>query len=131
MPSSDYQIAAGWNTRTTGTEEQASRRSGLGPALRLNRLNVLAALRLRRNFAARRGLTLVKMTEQEIEELAAILLNEHGYAALWIAEARRDQHRHKPRCDAFRLWDAITAAVVRLLSQSESSDTTAKHREHA
>jgi hypothetical protein len=55
------------------------------------------------------------MTAQEIEELAAILVNEHGHAALNVAERRRGQHADKPRTDAFRLWTRIAAAVARRL----------------
>jgi hypothetical protein len=67
------------------------------------------------------------MTKQEIDELAAILLNEHGHAAFRIAEARRDQHRHEPHCDAYLLWDAIAAAVAGPLELH----SPVKHREPA
>jgi hypothetical protein len=55
------------------------------------------------------------MIEQEIIELAAILVNEHGHAALEIAERRRDQHAHEPHSDAYRLWARIAIATARLL----------------
>lgn len=55
------------------------------------------------------------MSEQEIVELAAILVNEHGQAALAVAERRRDQHAHERQADAFRLWSRIAAATARLL----------------
>ena len=55
------------------------------------------------------------MTEQEIVELAAILINEHGSAALEIAERRRNQFAHEPHSDAFRLWTRIAEATARLL----------------
>ncbi len=60
-------------------------------------------------------LNLGKMTEQEITELAAILVNEHGHAALDIAERRRDQHADEPSSDSFRLWSSIADATARLL----------------
>ena len=56
------------------------------------------------------------MTEQEIVELAAILVNEHGHAAVEVAERRRAQHADKPRCAGFRLWTRIAAAAARLLA---------------
>jgi hypothetical protein len=55
------------------------------------------------------------MTEQEIVELAAILINEHGHAALETAERRCDQHAHEPGGEAFRLWTRIAEAVGQLL----------------
>jgi hypothetical protein len=55
------------------------------------------------------------MSEQEILELAAILIDEHGTAALAVAERRRDQHLHERNSDAFRLWDRIAAATAHLL----------------
>ena len=58
-----------------------------------------------------------EMTEQEIIELAAILVNEHGHAALAVAEQRRDQHPHYS--DSFRLWSRIAEATARLLRLRE------------
>jgi hypothetical protein len=55
------------------------------------------------------------MTEPEITELAAILVNEHGHAALNVAERRRDQHAHVPGSASFRLWCEIAEATARLL----------------
>ena len=55
------------------------------------------------------------MTQQEIIELAAILINEHGEAALEVAERRRDQFAHEPHSDAFRLWSQIANETARLL----------------
>jgi len=55
------------------------------------------------------------MTEQEVRELAAILINEHGHAAIKIAQRRRDQHKHERDSDAFRLWGRITEATRHLL----------------
>src|SRR5258706_347819 len=37
-------------------------------------------------------LNMSEMTQQEIIELAAILVNEHGHAARDVAERRRNQH---------------------------------------
>jgi hypothetical protein len=56
-----------------------------------------------------------KMTEQEITELAAILVKEHGHAALDVARRRRDQHAHEPRSEAYRLWARIADATARML----------------
>ena len=53
------------------------------------------------------------MTDQEIIELAAILVNEHGHAALDVAERRRSQH--PTRSDSYRLWTRIAEATARLL----------------
>ena len=55
------------------------------------------------------------MTEKQIRELAAILVNEYGHAALKVAERRRDQHAHKRHSDAYRLWARIAEATARLL----------------
>ena len=52
------------------------------------------------------------MTEREIEELAAILVNEHGDDALRVAARRRDELARQRGSDAFRLWTAIAAAVA-------------------
>ena len=57
------------------------------------------------------------MTEQEIVELAAILINEHGEAALEIAERRRDQYARERHSDAFRLWTQIAEATAALLRE--------------
>jgi hypothetical protein len=53
------------------------------------------------------------MTDQEVNELAAILVHEHGNAALEIAEGRRSVHERGS--DGFRLWTRIGVAVTRLL----------------
>jgi hypothetical protein len=58
------------------------------------------------------------MMEREIVELAAILVNQHGYAALDAAERRRDQHTNV-RSDAYRLWARIAVGVRRLLRVNE------------
>lgn len=55
------------------------------------------------------------MSEQEIIELAAILVNEHGHSALAVAAERRDQHAHEPHSEAYRLWSKIAEATARLL----------------
>jgi hypothetical protein len=53
------------------------------------------------------------MTDLEVDELAAILVHEHGSAALEVAEDRRSLH--ESGSDGFRLWTRIAAAVARLL----------------
>jgi hypothetical protein len=55
------------------------------------------------------------MTEKQIRELAAILVNEYGHAALKVAERRRDQYAHKRHSDAYRVWARIADATARLL----------------
>ena len=55
------------------------------------------------------------MTDKQISELAAILVNEYGHAAVQVAEKRRDQHRDKPHSDSYRVWARIAEATVRLL----------------
>lgn len=55
------------------------------------------------------------MTDKQIRELAAILVNEYGHAAVQVAEKRRDQHRDKPHSDSYRVWARIADATVRLL----------------
>jgi hypothetical protein len=55
------------------------------------------------------------MTEKQISELAAILVNEYGHAALRVAERRRDQHAGRPHSDAYRVWARIVGATARLL----------------
>ena len=39
------------------------------------------------------------MTDKQISELAAILVNEYGHAALQVAEKRRDQYADKPHSE--------------------------------
>jgi len=60
------------------------------------------------------------MTEQEITELAAILVNEHGHTALDIAERRRAQYAQEPHSDGYLLWSRIAAATARLLRVRET-----------
>ena len=65
------------------------------------------------------------MTDQEIEELAAILVQEHGDAALKVAENRRSLHAHGS--DGFRLWTQIAEAVGRLLGASQPAPVGGGH----
>jgi hypothetical protein len=60
------------------------------------------------------------MSEREIVELAAILVNEHGHAAREVAERRRDQHSRQSA--SFRLWSEIAEATARLLSVKYRED---------
>jgi hypothetical protein len=55
------------------------------------------------------------MSEKQIIELAAILVNEYGHVALQIAERRRDQHADKPHSDSYRVWARIAEAAARLV----------------
>jgi hypothetical protein len=55
------------------------------------------------------------MREREIVELAGILVNEHGYAALSIAERRRDQYARLANPAAHDLWSQIARATAHLL----------------
>jgi hypothetical protein len=66
------------------------------------------------------------MTEQEIRELAAILVQEHGSEALRIAQARRDQHRRGRHSEGFLLWSRIAAAVAELLAYAAPSAVTSR-----
>jgi hypothetical protein len=56
-----------------------------------------------------------EMSEREIIELAAILVNEHGDDALSVAERRRDQHARERHSASYRLWSKIAEATARLL----------------
>ena len=58
------------------------------------------------------------MTRQEIRELAAILVQEHGTEALRLAQARRDQHHRDQHSDGYLLWAQIAAAVAELLADA-------------
>ena len=53
------------------------------------------------------------MTDQEVDELAAILVHEHGSAAREVAEDRRS--RHENGTDGYRVWTRIADAVMRVL----------------
>jgi hypothetical protein len=68
------------------------------------------------------GLNLDKMSDREIIELAAILLNEHGSAALEVAQRRRAQFAHSPHSYGFRLWTRIAAATARLLRVKQEQE---------
>jgi hypothetical protein len=58
---------------------------------------------------------MLKMTDQEILELAAILVSEHGHTALRAAEIRLQEH--ELGSDGHRLWTRIAAEVTRLLDE--------------
>jgi hypothetical protein len=73
-----------------------------------------------RNLTGAIRLNLVKMTEQEISELAAILVNEHGHAALDFAQRRKHQYAREPLSDAFLLWSQIAEVTARLLRAREA-----------
>jgi hypothetical protein len=61
------------------------------------------------------------MTQQEIIELAAILVNEHGNEARDVAERRRNQHA--PSSYSYRLWTKIADATARLLRNPHRTRT--------
>ena len=63
-----------------------------------------------------------EMSEREIIELAAILVNEHGHSALDVAERRRDQHARNRQSASYRLWTKIAAATARLLRIKQRED---------
>ena len=65
------------------------------------------------------------MTDQEVEELAAILVQEHGNAALNVAENRRSLHALGS--DSFELWTRIAEAVGRLIGASQRSPVGGAH----
>ena len=65
------------------------------------------------------------MTDQEVEELAAILVQEHGPAALNVAENRRSLHARGS--DSFELWTRIAEAVGRLIGASQRSPVGGAH----
>ena len=67
-----------------------------------------------------------RMTDQEIEELAAILVQEHGPAALNMAENRRSLHAQGSV--SFRLWTQIAEAVGRLIGASQPTPIGVRHR---
>src|SRR5947199_5912837 len=66
------------------------------------------------------GASQYRMTDQEVDELAAILVNEHGNAAREVAEERRSLH--ESGSDGFRLWTRIAAAVGRMLRLDQPAD---------
>jgi hypothetical protein len=57
------------------------------------------------------------MTDQEVDELAAILVHEHGNAALEVAEGRRSLH--ESGSDGFRVWTRIAVAAARLMRATQ------------
>lgn len=57
------------------------------------------------------------MTDQEVDELAAILVHEHGNAALDVAEERRAVH--EAGSDAYQVWTRIAASVNRLIEAAQ------------
>ena len=63
---------------------------------------------------------MLKMTDQEIVELAAILVNEHGHAAVRAAEFRLAGHQ--AGSDGHRLWASIAAEVARLLGEPATAE---------
>jgi hypothetical protein len=65
------------------------------------------------------------MTDQEVEELAAILVHEHGDAALKVAEDRRSLHAQGSV--SFRLWTQIAEAVGRLIDAEPRAPVTGTH----
>lgn len=65
------------------------------------------------------------MTPHDVQELAAILVGEHGPGALQMATARRDQHGRERNSTAYRLWDAIAAEVARRLAEPVAGEAAA------
>ena len=65
------------------------------------------------------------MTDQEVEELAAILVQEHGPAAFNVAENRRSLHTQGS--DSFVLWTRINEAVGRLIGAEPRTPVTGTH----
>jgi hypothetical protein len=55
------------------------------------------------------------MDKPQTRELASILIGEYGGRALAHARQRRAQHAREPRSAAFRVWNAITIEIARLL----------------
>ena len=75
-----------------------------------------------RNLKPPGRLNMSEMSEREIIELAAILVNEHGHTALDVAERRRDQHARNRHSAAYRLWSRIAAATARMLRLKQRED---------
>ena len=67
-------------------------------------------------------LNMSEMSEREIIELAAILVNEHGHDALAVAERRRDQYARERHSASYRLWSKIAAATARMLRMKQRED---------
>jgi hypothetical protein len=66
------------------------------------------------------------MTDQEVDELAAILVQEHGPAALNVAENRRSLHAQGS--DSFQLWTQIAEAVLRMIGADGRTPVGHGHR---
>ena len=65
------------------------------------------------------------MTDQEVEELAAILFQEHGDAALNVAENRRSLYARGS--DSFELWTRIAEAVGRRIGAGQPTSIGDRH----
>jgi len=65
------------------------------------------------------------MTDQEVEELAAILVQDHGPAAFKVAENRRSLHAQGS--DSFELWTQIAEAVGRQIGAEPRAPVTGTH----
>jgi hypothetical protein len=65
------------------------------------------------------------MTDHEVDELAAILVQEHGTAALNVAETRRSLHARAS--DSFQLWTRIAEAVARLVGAEHRAPVSGAH----
>jgi hypothetical protein len=61
------------------------------------------------------------MTDRQVLELAAILVNDRGKGAVRLARKRRAQH--PPRSEPYRLWSRIVAATLQLLLRRQSEDS--------
>src|SRR5260370_35024094 len=66
-----------------------------------------------------------RMTDQEVEELAAILVQEHGHAALNVAENRRSLHAQGS--DSFELRTRIASAAAGPLGADGRTPAGAAH----
>ena len=60
------------------------------------------------------------MDDREVQELAAILVEEHGARAVDVAALRQAAHADHPHSEIFRLWSAIAAAAAQLLRRRGS-----------
>lgn len=59
------------------------------------------------------------MKSRAINELAAILVREHGPQAASWTRRRQDRYAHDPGSELFRLWAAIAEAAARLLGEQD------------
>jgi len=55
------------------------------------------------------------MNDREVQELAAILVEEHGGRAVEVAERRQAEYADRPGSEVSLLWAAIRAAAAQLL----------------